>query len=322
MNTQNKEKIAEIPIALGAVALGFMSISTALVEFDISWVRHVAVIYSVICIALLLMKSVMHPQKVANEIKNPLLGSIYPTIFMTLMVISVYIAQYSQVSAQVLWVFALVSHFLLSLIFFTERFKNFKIVDIIPSWFVPTVGIGVAAVTSKPIGLPSIANIVFYYTVALFIVVGPIIIYRVFFMEKLEGPKKATLMIMAAPANICLASYIAISNEPNKAFITVLAILSYASTIGVFILIPKLIKGKVLPVLAPLTFPLAIGVIASQRYVKYLGKIESPLQALFNSLVYVQVIVSVLVIGYVVYRAIGLLIKIFNKNGSIELQKS
>ena len=321
MNIKNKEKFAEIPIALGAVSLGFMSISTALVDFGISWLRHVAVIFSVICIALIVAKLVLHPKKVVNEIKNPLLGSIYPTVFMTLMVISVYVVQYSQPAAQVLWLFALISHFLLSIVFFVERFKNFKMIDMIPSWFVPTVGIGVAAVTSKPIGLPNIANIVFYYSVALFVIVGSMMVYRVFFMEKLEGPKKATLMIMAAPASICLASYIAISQAPNKTFVVILAVLAYVSIIGTYTLLPNLIKAKMLPALAPLTFPLAIGVIACQRYVKYLGKIGSPLHGVANAFVYVQVIIAVLVIAYVVYQAIQMLIKTFNTKGRYETSK-
>lgn len=320
--SSSKLSFENMPIGLAAISLGFMSITTALTDFGIYWLRHVAVAFSIISLVCIFIKVITYPQTFKNEIKNPLLGSIYPTIFMTLMVIAVYVAQFSKQISQALWLFSLLSHFILSIVFFIERFKNIKLVDMIPSWFVPTVGIGVASVTSKPMELPQIANIVFYYSLALFVILGPLMLYRICILEKLEGPKKATLMIMAAPANICLASYIAISQTPNKTLITILAITAYISIIWTYTLLPKLIKAKALPALAPLTFPLAIGVIACQRYVKYLGIVGSSLQYVLNIFLYIQVIISTAVILYVVFKSIIFLFESFSKKEELKLQSN
>lgn len=326
MNSSNtntsKNTFEKMPIALAAISLGFMSISTALVDLGISWLRPIAVLFSVVCLFLILVKVIKYPKTVRNELQHPLLGSIYPTIFMTLMVIAVYVVQFSKPAAQILWLFAIISHFLISAVFFIERFKNFKLIDLIPSWFIPTVGMGVASVTSKPMALPQVANIVFYYSLILFVVVGLLMLYRIFAMEKLEGPKRPTLMIMSAPANICLASYIAISESPNKALISALAVVGYITIVWTYLLLPKLIKAKALPALAPLTFPLAIGVIACQRYVKYLGKIGSPLQGMLNAFVYVQIVIALVVILYVVYKSIAFLIESFSNKEELKLQSN
>lgn len=326
MNLSNtntsKNTFENMPIGLVAIALGFMSISTALVDFGISWLRHIAVLFSIVCLFLILVKAIKYPKIVRNELKHPLLGSIYPTIFMTLMVMAVYVVQFSKPVAQMLWLFAIISHFLVSIAFFIERFKNFKLVDLIPSWFIPTVGMGVASVTSKPMGLPQVANMVFYYSLILFVVVGLLMLYRLFALEKLEEPKRPTLMIMAAPASICLASYIAVTESPNKTLISILAVVAYISIIWTYLFLPKLIKAKALPALAPLTFPLAIGVIACQRYVKYLGKIGSPLQGMLNIFVYVQIVIALIVILYAVYKSIIFLIESFSNKEELKLQSN
>lgn len=93
INREVKSNFEDMPVAIAGISLGFMSISTALLEFNITWVRHIAVLFSILCIGFLLIKLILHPHKVMNEIKHPMAGSIYPTIFMTMMLLSVYIVE-------------------------------------------------------------------------------------------------------------------------------------------------------------------------------------------------------------------------------------
>ncbi|GAA0713180.1 TDT family transporter [Paraclostridium ghonii] len=311
-----KSKFEDIPVAIAGIALGFMSISTALLEFNITWVRHLAVVFSVLCIGFLLTKLILYPNKVINEIKHPMVGSIYPTIFMTLMLIAVYLVEINPSIASGLWLGATVLHFTTFVMFAICMVKDFKMENMIPSWFIPTVGIGLAAVTSKPMNMPGISRVLFYYSLVAFILMFPIMIYRLVSMEKLTGPKLPTLMIMVAPANICLAAYFAIADKPNSIFVSVLAAISYMSLFYGYTILPKLIKLPFSPGLAPLTFPLGISVVASQRYAKYLGKIGSPLEGVVRLFLYVQVIIAILVIGYIVVKTIGFLFKKLNPNKS------
>lgn len=308
-NKITKKDFENIPIAIAGISLGFMSISTALVEFNILWLRHIAVMFSIVCLSLLAIKAILFPKKVSNEIRHPVMGSIYPTIFMTLMLIAVYLVKINQPIAKGLWLVAIVLHFINFVVFLLAMMKNFKIENMIPSWFIPTVGIGLGAVTSKPMGMPGIANLLFYYSLILFVLMFPIMIYRVMCKEKLVGPKVPTLMIMVAPASICLAAYFAIMTKPNLVFIYSLAIVAYLSLAYGYIILPKLIKLPFSPVLAPLTFPLGISVVASQRFVKFLGKTGSSLEGVVKGLLYFQIVVAVAVVGYIVIKTIELLFK-------------
>ncbi|MDO7206056.1 hypothetical protein Q5M85_20175 [Paraclostridium bifermentans] len=69
-NREVKSNFEDMPVAIAGIALGFMSISTALLEFNVTWVRHLAVVFSIICIGFLLIKLILHPNKVMNEIKT------------------------------------------------------------------------------------------------------------------------------------------------------------------------------------------------------------------------------------------------------------
>lgn len=315
-NREVKSNFEDMPVAIAGIALGFMSISTALLEFNVTWVRHIAVIFSILCIGFLLIKLILHPNKVMNEIKHPMAGSIYPTIFMTLMLVAVYLVEINPSIASSLWLGATILHFLTFIMFAVYMIKDFKMENIIPSWFIPTVGIGLAAVTSKPMNMPGISKVLFYYSLIAFIVLFPIMIYRLLSMEKLTGPKVPTLMIMVAPANICLAAYFAIADKPNAMFVSILAAVSYVSLLYGYTILPKLIKLPYSPGLAPLTFPLGISVVASQRYAKYLGKVGSPLESIVRAFLYVQVIIAILVIGYIVIKTVEFLYKKFNTNKS------
>ncbi|MDU7967176.1 MAG: hypothetical protein E7J25_09925, partial [Paeniclostridium sordellii] len=138
----SKSDFQNIPIAIAGISLGFMSISTALVEFNIFWVRHLAVIFSSISILILLMKTFLHPKQVWEELKNPLAGSIYPTISMTIMLIAVYIVKLNLQFAKVLWIGATILHLVIFIMFTVHMLRNFKITNMLPSWFISTVGIG------------------------------------------------------------------------------------------------------------------------------------------------------------------------------------
>lgn len=150
----SKSDFENIPIAIAGISLGFMSISTALVEFNILWVRHLAVLFSTISILILIIKAILHPNKVWNELKNPLAGSIYPTISMTIMLIAVYVVKFNLQFAKTLWISATILHFIIFIMFTIHMLKDFRLTNMLPSWFISTVGIGLAAVTSKPMKMP------------------------------------------------------------------------------------------------------------------------------------------------------------------------
>lgn len=298
----NKDIYKNTPIAVSGVSLALMSITTAWVGLGSNFFRHFGVFFSLIAIGLLVIKTIFHPKDVIAEIQHPFIGSFYPTIAMTLMVISTYIVQYSKPFAQVVWLLGLLLHIILDICFLIARIKDFKFEDLVPSWYVVTVGLGVGAVTGKPIGFITLSKFTFYYAFIWYLILLPLMLYRVFKIKNIPKSKETSLMIIGAPANICLAGYLGVFNEKNNFLINVILLLAVLNMLYDYIILPRLLRFKFSPALAPLTFPLCIGAVAMQRYYNYLNEINSPLTSFIREIYFIQLLIATLVTGYVVYK--------------------
>ncbi|MGL5753000.1 MAG: TDT family transporter, partial [Paraclostridium sp.] len=251
---------------------------------------------------LLLTKAILHPQNVLEEIKHPFIGSFYPTIAMTLMVVSTYIVQYSKPVAQFVWLFGLLLHILLDTMFFIARTKDFKFEDVVPSWYVLTVGLGVGAVTGRPIGFIALSKVTFYYAFIWYLILLPVMLYRVFKIKNIPKAKETSLMIIGAPANICLAGYLGVFDVKSPSLINFILILAVLNMAYDYYILPRLLRLKFSPALAPLTFPLCIGAVAMQRYYNYLVELNSKWTGFVREVYFIQLLVATLITGYIVYK--------------------
>lgn len=298
----NKDIYKNIPVALSGISLAVMSITTAWVGVGSTFFRQFGVFFAFIALTLIFIKAILHPKDTFAEIKHPFIGSFYPTIAMTLMVISSYAVDYSPTAGKCIWLFAVLLHITLDLIFIISRFKDFKFDDVVPSWYVVTVGIGVAAVTGRPVGFIKLSQALFYYAFIWYLVLLPIMVYRIGKVGHIPKTKEASLMIMGAPANICLAGYLGVFDTKSNVIICILLILAVINMSYDYFILPKLLRLPFSLALAPLTFPLSIGAVAMQRYYNYLASINSPFAALVNELFFIQLLVATLVTGYIVYK--------------------
>lgn len=312
----NKQSIINLPIALAGISLGFSSISSVWESLGGNYIRHFAILFSVICIGLLIVKFLLDPQKTINELKHPITGSLYFTFTMALMVISSYLSKYNLNLAKVMWLGAIILHVMMFIAFIIFMSKNFKFENIAPSWFVPAVGIGLSVVTGTNMGFSSLSRGLFFYSFTWLLILLPILIYRSKFY-KIEIPQQArmTLAVFGAPSSLCLAGYLGVF-EPSRIILVILVPLAFSLTIFLYILLPGFLKQPFTLGFAPLTFPLAIGVIATQRYTAYLTGISSKWVELFNEIFFIQLIIATLVIGYVVYKTIEMFINSMSKGGS------
>ena len=255
-------------------------------------------------------------KKTISELKNPITGSLYFTFTMALMVISSYLSKYNLNLAKGMWLGAIILHFIMFIVFIVLMSKNFKFENIVPSWFVPAVGIGLSAVTGTPMGFEGLSKGIFYYAFVWLLILLPILIYRSKFY-KIEIPQQSrmTLAVFAAPSSLCLAGYLGVF-EPSRIILVILVPLAFSLTLFLYTLLPGFLKQPFTLGFAPLTFPLAIGVIATQRYTAYLTQIGSNWAKLIHEIFFIQLIIATLVIGYVVYKTIEMFINSMSRGGS------
>ncbi|MGL5647696.1 MAG: TDT family transporter, partial [Clostridium sp.] len=262
-------KLENYPIGICGTVLAFMTISNAWKGFGIDFLKPISVIVAIGALVFMLIRAIMFPKKIVEEIKNPVLGSFYPTIDMALFLIASAIIGFLPTLARGIWLFAVVFHFIIFIAFFTVRLIEHKFKDMVPSWFVVWIGMVVGTVASPGMGFPGIAKFLCYFGIFFYVVTWPIMVYRMYWhKERVEDHKMPTVGIMAAPASLCIAGYLTITHTPNMILLAFLAVTSLFNLGLVYTYIIGFIKKGFAPTYAALTFPLAISVVASLKMSK------------------------------------------------------
>ena len=312
-------KLENYPIGICGTSLGLITIGSAWQLNNIKFFKPVAIIFSIIALALMFLRIVKFPKKILEELKHPVLGSFYPTIDMALMLIAAYFLDVAPKIAETVWLLCVAVHFILFIVFSIFRFKNFKLEDMVPSWFVIWIGVVVACVTSPGMGHDNLARLLFYFGFVLYIITWPIMLYRVYNHKAIEEHKLPTIGVMAAPASLCIVGYTSVFTVINPVILWVLVIISFINLIIVYSYIIGFIKKGFAPTYAALTFPLAISVMAAYKVSKYLG--SGIWQSVFKTIGDIEIFIGTGVILYVVFNFLLLFIKAINPRLEKDLEK-
>ncbi|MCC2624442.1 MAG: C4-dicarboxylate transporter [Burkholderiales bacterium] len=197
-------------LALGASGLGNLLAS----EIHPS-LRHIFTAIAIIILIMISIKKLAHFQTLKSEIANPVAGSFVPAFDMSLMVLASITAEKYLLLGQILWYIAIFLHIIFAISFFYNRFKSFEFNQILPSWYIPLVGIVTACVTSAPMHATQLAQIIFYTGFSFYCLMLPIMMYRLIFGERIHDAQLPSFAIMGAPASLCLAGYLTAFPNPS-----------------------------------------------------------------------------------------------------------
>ncbi|RJG41934.1 TDT family transporter [Motilimonas pumila] len=228
---------------------------------------------SLVASALLLMlvaKFLSHPKHLLEDLAHPVVGSVVPTFAMATMVVASTLASRQAGLANALWLFAVVLHLTFLVLFSYHRSRQFKMADMVPSWFVPPVGIIVAALTCPQPQFQPLATGLLYFGLACYAVLLPLMVYRLLCCGSLPTAAKPTFAIMAAPASLALAGYLSIIEQPNPAVLYLLLPLALAMTALLYLAFFSLLRLPFSPGYAAFTFPTVIGATALLKLSDYL----------------------------------------------------
>lgn len=313
-------KLENYPIGICGTVLAFMTISNAWQGFGVEFLKPISVAVAIIALTLMGIRTIMFPKKIVEEIKHPVLGSFYPTIDMALFLIASTMVDFLPNLAEGIWIFAVIFHFSIFLIFFTIRIKEHRFKDMIPSWFVVWIGMVVGTVASPGMGHEGVARFLFYFGVFFYIVTWPIMVYRMFWhKDKVEDHKMPTIGIMAAPASLCIAGYLTITNAPNMFLLGFLAVTSFFNLGLVYTYIIGFIKKGFVPTYAALTFPLAISVVAAMKMSALFSE-YSVLSNILRLVAQVEIFIATGVIFYVLYNFLNLFVKAISPEVEREME--
>lgn len=298
---------AKLPSPMGGLALAIASLGWTWESVMPSLNGWGQLTGAMIASALLLMltgKFLLHPTVLKNELSHPVVGSVIPTFAMALMVVSNLLGHYFPHAGLALWLGAIAIHVVFLGAFIYYRAIDFKLEHMVPSWFVPPIGIIVAAVSFPSNGEPWLVNTILAFGMLAYLVMLPLMLYRLIFCQAIPDAAKPTIAILAAPASLSLAGYLTVCEQPSIALVAVLASIAILMTSVIYLAFFNLLKLPFSPGYAAFTFPMVIGATALFKTAHWLEQFSqmAELTEWVRLLADFELGVATIVVAYVALR--------------------
>ena len=309
MNRLEKMPVPVLPTFVGALTLG--NVYSGL---GFAWVRHLTMWAATIILLLYLVKIIKFPKTCKNEYCNTVPCSLYAAFDMMLMILGSYYFDYNPVVGKGMWAAGLAIH-VVHLLVFTYRnvIKERNINTFVPSWFVTYNGIMVSCVVGGAMNAAGILKYVVYYGIIIYFVLIPIMIWRLLKVE-VKAPVYHTMAVVLAPCSLCLVSYLNVIQNPNAVMVYVLYVCVLASLAFIIFKLPKFFAFSFTPGFAGLTFPMAIGIVASTKMAGFLTAAgKESLALVVTQISGFQIYLTTMIIGYVLLNFVIMALKIERK---------
>lgn len=295
--------IKKIPIPMCGVMLGTFALGNLLQSYS-ERVRYACGVVGGILLILVVLKLILFPQMIKEDMKNPIMASVAGTFPMSLMLLSTYIKPWVGSAAFYLWIFAIILHIALIVYFTLQFILKFEIKKVFASYYVVYVGIAAAAITAPVYERPDIGTAAFWFGFAALIVLLILTTARYIKYMEVPEPARPLLCIYAAPTSLCVAGYVQSVIPKSYGFLMAMYVL--ASILYIFALVKAAgyLRLPFYPSYASFTFPFVISAIASKQTMACAANMGAPIPAL-NYVVIIQTIVAVIFVLYTLVRYIG-----------------
>ena len=294
-----KKTIKKTPIPIAGLMLGLAGLGNLIKTYGNQY-RSIAGILSSIIALILLGRFIIDHRKCISELKNPIIASVALTFPMGIMILSTYLIKFSYQLALYTWYTGIIMHAIFILLFSLRFIKNFDIKKVFPSYFIVYVGIVVGSVTAPVFDNLVLGHSLFYFGFISYMVLLPIVIYRVLKIGEIKKPALPTITIFTAPAGLCLAGYMSSFPEKNLLLLGWLTLLTIISITAVILYLPKMLSVGFYPSFSAFTFPFvitAIGLKMSNNY--FINKFNF---SLLNYPAQIIEILSILLVSFVLFK--------------------
>lgn len=298
--------LCNVPSALAGLALAIGSMTKCWGD-AINSQDTLQVFGAVIAFFLLLpiiLKYLLNRQLLIQDLQHPLMGSVLPTLPMAIMVFSGNIsAPYLQIATVLSWL-AILLHMFFFIYFTLYQSKHFNFNQILPSWFIPPIGL-VLPIITHPGGLPiKLAEILLLFGLLSYAVLLPIVLWRLAFSKPLTDNEKPIIVILATPASLLLLGYFEVVPQPHSMLVFILLVLALLMTLSVYFSLIKLVKLPFYLTYSAFTFPLVVSATALFKTRDFLfnGGFPELSVILATYLARIELIIATVMVCYVSLR--------------------
>jgi len=302
-----KQTVMMAPTPMAGLALGIASLGWSweyLVDFH-HYGQWVSASIASVLLLLLAVKFLFHTNLLRQDVAHPVVGSVVPTFAMALMVVSNSLGYVSALAGDLMWSVAVLLHISFLVGFIYHRSKQFSLHHLVPSWFIPPIGIVVADVSfSGNTHLMWVAYAALMFGMLSYAVMLPMMIYRLIFAEAIPDAAKPTLAVLAAPASLSLAGYLTITQHPSPVIVGLLFGIGVLMTAIIYLSFFKLLRLPFSPGYAAFTFPMVIGATALFKMTIWMEGIgvEAEYIQQIHLLAEFELLVATAVVSYVCVR--------------------
>lgn len=139
-----------------------------------------------------------------------------------------------------------------------------------------------------------------------YLIMLPLMVYRLIFRGEVPDSAKPTIAIMAAPASLSLAGYLTVVKEPSLLICSVLLGIALLMTLVIYFAFFHLMRLPFSPGYSAFTFPMAIGATALYKMANLVSQYPqaSEYASQLHILALGQAVIATAIIGYVSIRFI------------------
>lgn len=288
-----EKRLPNFPIAFFSVIMGLSGFTISLTKLShsihmeypllLDTLTYATTATFAVLLITYLSKLAIFPGKVIEELRHPVKINFFPTISVSLLLLSILYFRISGPASHTLWIIGTAVHFSFSLYIISIwlHHKQYELKHMNPSWLIPAVGNVIVPIAGVHHGYIETSWFFFSIGMMFWIILMTVIIYRVLFHNPLDERLMPTLFILIAPPAVGFISYVNLNGEIDS-FARFLIYSGIFLTILMLLKLPKFFRQKFFLSWWAYSFPLAA--ISTANFLMY-QKTSLPAFIIFGSIV-------------------------------------
>ena len=284
------ERLKKMPVPVLPTFVGALTLSNVYGGMGYTWFRYLVMAAATIVIICYIVKIILYPGVCASEYKLTVPSSLYAGFTMCLMILGSFYYEMGLGFGKVIWLCAVIIH-AVHICIFTYN------------------GIMVSCVTGGAMNMKPMLQAITIYGIIIYLILIPVIIYRL-----IKVPVKPavyhTMPVVLAPCSLCVVSLLNTFDPAPKLLLIFLYICVLASLLFIIVKLPDFFSFDFVPGFAGLTFPMAIGIVATNKMAGYLaaGGMEGA-GAACTQLSGFQIFLTSMLVGYVLLNFLRMFLR-------------
>ncbi len=307
-------RIERLPVPAVATCLSALTLANVYGGLGFIWLRWLVMGCGTLLILAYILKMILYRGTCLKEYAQTIPSSLYGAFSMCLMILGSFYYEMGFGPGKIIWAIGVAVHCGQIVVFTIKHTfgnvllkKNF--IPMMPSWYVTYNGWMVACVTGGAMNAGPVLKVITIYGCIIYVLLLPFMIWRLLTVE-IKAAAYHTMAVLLAPCSLCVVSLINVYGTPNEMLLGFMYLCVLASLAFILFKLPDFFSYAFYPGFAGLTFPMAIGVVATQKMAGYLtGQGKEALGFACTQLAGLQIWVTSMLVGYVVLMLLRMLFK-------------